>query len=195
MWWLIAVATLLLLGLVPIRLCLRYDAYGFRLWLKIWPFRVSIVPGKQKKKRKLAKNVKKPVTEQKGKGGKLTSFLPYMENVLAFLAELPRRLTVRCLEATLILANDDPCDLAVNYGRCWAALGNLMPRLESMFRIRKRELRVECDFFGEETKILFNMDIALTVGRLLCMVAIHGSRALHKYISILNKERAECDHE
>ncbi|MBR4865016.1 MAG: DUF2953 domain-containing protein [Oscillospiraceae bacterium] len=197
MWWLVAIAVLLLIGFIPLSLRLRYDEQGFCMWLQILPFRLSLVPGAKKKKKKTAKGAKKTATDGKSqkKGGKLAAFLPYVENVLEFLAELPRRLTVRKLEATLILANSDPCDLAVNYGRIWAALGNLMPRLESMFRIRKREMQVECDFMSEETKVFFTMDIALTVGRLLSMIVFHGSRILRKYITIMNKEREESNHE
>ena len=193
MWWLITVAILVVIGLLPLHLRLRYNDSGFRLWLRIFLFRIPLIPAAEKKEKKKSKKADKTAGKTntaghtKKIGGNISAFLPYVENLLDFLTELPRRLTVRNLELTLILANADPCDLAVNYGRTWTALGNLMPRLEALLRIRKRELKVECDFAGEETKVYFDMDIALTVGRLVCMLIFHGSRILRKYIMIMNK--------
>ena len=70
-----------------------------------------------------------------------------------------------------------------------------MPRLESFFRIRRRDLEVECDFLGDGIKVTFYMDVSVTVGGLLRMSIFHGSRILRKYLSIMNKERVELNHE
>ena len=40
----------------------------------------------------------------------------------------------------VVLAGGDPCDLSLNYGRAWIALGNIMPHLERYFVIKKRTL-------------------------------------------------------
>lgn len=199
MGWLIAAAVLVMIALLPLSLCFCYDESGFSGWLSIWPLRIFLFPGKKRKKGKPRSS--KPSQYGTGKknpqskGGKFSAFLPYVQNVLEFLAELRVRLVVRRLELTVILTDPDPCDLAVNYGRAWAVLGNLVPRLESIFQIRKRDLAVECDFVGEETTVYFYMDVSVTIGRLLYMTIFHGSRILRKYISILNKERAEYKHE
>lgn len=55
---------------------------------------------------------------------------------LNFLGDFRRKLRVNRLELKLILAGGDPCDLAVNYGRAWTAVGNLMPQLERLFVIK-----------------------------------------------------------
>ena len=197
MSWLVAAVVLLGIGLLPISFNFQFDDNGFFLWLRILFFRVKLLPVEKKKSGKSMKSATKSAKSVKAQknGGKLKKFLPYMENIFDLLADIPHRFTVRKLEAALILADSDPCDLAVNYGRTWAVLGNLMPRLESLFRIRKRELNVECDFAGDETKVYFNMDIGLSVGRLLVMVLFHGSRFWRKYITIMNNERAESNHE
>ena len=197
MGWLIAAAVLVAIGLTPVSLSLRYEDKGFFAWLLIWPFRIMLVPGKKKTAVKTAKrsgSASGQKQEQK-KGGNLRAFLPYVENVLELLKELPGRLTFRKLELTLILTDPDPCDLALNYGRAWGVLGNLMPRLEAAICIRRRKLEVECDFAGDETKVYFYSDIVITVGRLLYMLIFHGVRIGRKYISIMNNERVECNHE
>ena len=87
----------------------------------------------------------------------------------------------------LILAGDDPCDLAVNYGRAWAAVGNLMPQLERLFVIKKRDIQVECDFTAEEISVIAHVDITITLGRLLTLAVVYGIRVLFEFLSMKRK--------
>ena len=80
---------------------------------------------------------KKPEAKKK-KGGSLQDFLPVLDRVLDFLSAFRRKLRIKHLELTLILGGGDPCDLAINYGRGWAALGNLVPLLDQAFVIKNR---------------------------------------------------------
>ena len=81
----------------------------------------------------------------------------------------------------LIMAADDPCDLAVNYGRAWAALGNLMPILESQLVIKKRNLEVECDFTSDNTRIFARAELTITLGRVFSLGLVHGLRIIREY--------------
>ena len=85
----------------------------------------------------------------------------------------------------LTMAGDDPCDLAVNYGRAWAALGNLEPQLDRLFIIKKKDLQIQCDFEETETKIAARLDLTITVGRLLGLTARYGFRVLREFLSIM----------
>ena len=87
----------------------------------------------------------------------------------------------------LILAGDDPCDLAVNYGRVWAAASNLMPQLERLFVIKKRDIQVECDFTAEEISVIAHVDITITLGRLLTLAVVYGIRVLFEFLSMKRK--------
>ena len=100
-----------------------------------------------------------------------------------------RKLRVNVLELKLILAGDDPCDLAVNYGKAWAALGNLLPRLERVFVIKKRDLEVECDFTANETLVTARLDLTITLGRLLALGVVYGIRALITFLKIKKKRK------
>ena len=133
------------------------------------------------------KNMRPLVEEEKG--GSWTDFLPLVKVVLQFLDGFRRKLRVKRLELKLIMAGDDPCDLAVNYGRAWAAVGNLMPRLEKVFVIKKRDVEVECDFTASKTLVIARLDLTITLGRLLGLVLVLAVRALIKYIQILNKRK------
>ena len=177
MGWLIALGVIVALALLPLGLSLRYDDNGFQMYAISGLIRIPL-SGKQKdkggkkekKKKKKGKNKKKTGkssggSPKKKKGGSLTEFLPIARVVLTALDDLRRKLRIRRLEMKLVMAADDPCDLAVNYGRAWVALGNLIPRLERYFVIRKRDLEVECDFEASKTLITARLDLTITIGR------------------------------
>ena len=87
------------------------------------------------------------------------------------------------------MAAEDPCDLAVNYGRAWAAVGNLMPRLEKIFVIQKRNIEVECDFTAEDTRVIARLDLTITLGRLVSLAAVYAVRAIKEYLKFRNKRK------
>ena len=83
----------------------------------------------------------------------------------------------------------DPCDLAINYGRAWAAVGNLMPRLERVLVIKKQDIDVECDFTASQTTICARLDLTITLGRILAIAVVYGFRAVVEFIKINNKRK------
>ena len=82
------------------------------------------------------------------------------------------------------MAGGDPCDLAINYGRAWTAIGNLMPRLERVMKIKKRDIAVDCDFMAEHTSVYARIDATISLGGLLYLVVRYGVRALKQFISM-----------
>ena len=87
------------------------------------------------------------------------------------------------------MAANDPCDLAVNYGRAWAAVGNLLPQLEKWFVIKKRDIEVECDFETSQTLVIAHLDLTITLGRLLALVFVYAIRALKEFLNIKKKRK------
>jgi hypothetical protein len=130
-----------------------------------------------------------PKEKPKASGGSITDFLPLVQIALDMLGAFRRRLRLNRLELKLIMAADDPCDLAVNYGRAWAAVGNLMPRLERVFVIQKRNIEVECDFEATQTKIIARLDLTITLGRILATAVVYGVKALVEFLKIKNKRK------
>lgn len=213
-WW-ITLGILVLLAVLPLGASVRYDDSGALVRIIAGPIRIIVFPRKKKDKpsKESPKTAEIPDTEpapqkeppmtlpreefpeQKGdkkekKGGSVLDFIPLVKLAFRFLGDLRRKLRLNRLELKLILAGDDPCDLAVNYGRAWEALGNLMPKLEKWFVIKKRDLNVECDFTAEETKIYARLDITITLGRLLALVVGYGIRALKEFLK-LQKNRKQ----
>ena len=194
MGWLIALGIIALLLFVPIGVSAIYNQYGPFVQMILGPIRISVYPRTKKSKDKSTKDNKKRSSGKSGStkeksGGSVLDFKPLLDLILDLLSDLRRKLRVDRLELKLILANDDPCDLAVNYGRAWTALGNLMPTLERYFVIKKRNLEVECDFAAQSTVVFARADLTLTLYRVLSLGVWHGFRLLREYFRIMNQRK------
>lgn len=200
MGWLIAFGILVAIALLPIGISLKYDKDGLALRFLMGWIPISLTGGKKKGKKPKEKPKKKEKSAKKQKptpkkpekteqGGSISDFLPLIKVGLDLLNQFRRKIRIRRLEMKLIMAADDPCDLAVNYGRGWAALGNLMPRLERVFVIKKRDLEIECDFEATETVILARADVVIGLGRLICMLLKYGGKAMIEFIKMKNLKK------
>ena len=211
MGWLIALGILTLIAFMPIGALVQYDSRGFLVRIIAGWFRLTVYPMKKRKK----KQAKEPGTSEKlqkrqeqkkticckencwmdfvlldgvEKGGSLQDFLPLVRLVLNFMDRFRKSMRINHLRLKLILAGDDPCDLAVNYGRAWAAMGNLLPMLERGFHIGKRDCEVECDFTAQETMVVFRLDVTLLVWQAVSLGVVYGVRFL-KELLIFKKKR------
>ena len=201
-WW-ITLGILALLAILPLGVRVSYDGDGPLVKVVLGPIRFTVYPKPRKKEKPPKETEKKPDTKQKQeaeefpkppqppkpekatkkeKGGSLKDFLPFVKLGLDFLGDFRRKLRVRQLYLRLILAGDDPCDLAVNYGKTWTAVGNLLPALERWFVIKKRDVEVECDFTASETKVIARLEITMTLGRLLSLAAVYAVRGIKEFI-------------
>ena len=181
---------LLGLAVLPVGVRACYDAGGALLQLKVGPFYIKLYPGNKSSPRNKSvavkeKTGKRASSNSTNAGGGLNDLLPILRVVWDLLRGFRRKLRVDRLEFKLVLAGEDPCDLSVNYGRAWAALGNLMPRLERFLTIRKRNLEVECDYLAERTTVFLLVDLTITVGRLFGLTVRHGFRGLIEYRKLL----------
>ena len=203
MTWLIVIAVLILICLIPLGVRAVYGAEGFRLWLLIGPIKIFLFPKKKKEEKpekKQETTPKKPgkqkeKQEEAKETGSLRDFLPLLDVAKRLLGSFFRKLRIRKMEVKLVLAGDDPCDLAVNYGRTWAATGGIIPVLEELFVIKKRDVQIGCDFTASETKIYAAADITILVGRLLGLVGKYGYLGLREFFKIRNKRKGEPNNE
>ena len=218
MGWLITFGIAFLLAILPLGVSVKYDEDGAVVKVIAGPVKITLFPRpkKDKKEKKQKKTdteppkepekqadpakTEQPVKEPSSKaekkekpakksGGPITDFLPLVQIALDMLGTFRRRLRLNVLELKLIMAADDPCDLAVNYGRAWAAVGNLMPRLERVFVIKKRNVEVECDFESSQTKVIARLDLTITLGRIIATVVVYGVKALIEFLKIKNKRK------
>ena len=111
-------------------------------------------------------------------------FFLFLDVVLDMLSGLRHRLRVNFLQLRLTMAGDDPSDLAVNYGRAQAAGAVLMAQLNRLLVIKRQDVQIQCDFASDEIKILARLDLTLTVGRAVSLLAVYGVRALTTFMKI-----------
>lgn len=209
MGWLIALAILAALAALPLGVRVRYDASGTVAEAKIGFLRIRLLPKKRKEKKaeepkpdepaEKASAEEKPAQQpaeenaepapEKKSGGSLTDFLPLLKVAKDLLSCLRRKLRVDGLTLQVVLAGEDKAALAKNYGLAWAALGNLYPRLERIFVIRKRNLEIECDFAGRETRVVFELVLTITLGRILAIAVVYGIRGLRTFLKIRKQQK------
>ncbi len=210
-WW-ITLGILFLLAILPLGVSVHYNAEGAIVRIILGPIKLTVVPAKKKppkekkkKKEKPKKEKKKtppkprqvgadapppePKPEKKEEGGSILDFLPLVKTLFDFLGDFRRKLRLDNLQLKLIMAGGDPYNLALNYGRAWAAVGNLLPKLEQWFVIRKRDIEVECDFVAEKTTVIAHLDLTITLGRLLAAVFKFLFKALIKFLQIKKKRK------
>lgn len=214
---LITCGVLLVLAVLPLGIWVRYDSDGALVRLVCGPVKITVFPRPKKEKKEKTgtekkqdkKAVKKskeeslpkppqPPKEEKTKeeakkGGSLMDFLPLVKTALDFLGDFRRKLRLDELYLRLILASSDPCDLAVNYGKTWAAVGGLMPVLERCFVIKKRDVEVECDFSASDTLVIARVQITMTLGRLVGLIVVYAVRLLKEFLNIRNKRKGGAD--
>lgn len=210
MGWLIALCVLLLLAILPLGARCIYNADGFSAYLLFGLFQIKIFPtsksDKKERNHKKSKKHDEKIKDSSGSAkkeeakndhsvGSLTDFLPLVKVALDLLNDFRLKLRVDNFKLKLILAGGDPCDLAVNYGKAWTALGNLLPQIERFLKIKNRDLRIECDFVSDHTRVYLNIDLTITLGRILYIVVVYGIRALREYIRITNKRKGGANYE
>lgn len=214
MGWLITLGVVTLLAVLPLGVSVKYDAGGPLVRVILGPVKFTVfpMPKKEKKEKKKQPEKKqepvpkteeeplpkppqppKPPAEEKPKeekkGGSLTDFIPFVKLIFRFLGDFRRKLRINDLQLRIILAGGDPCDLAVNYGRAWAALSNLTPRLEQWFVIKKKDMEIECDFVASETLVIARLELTITLGRLLWLAVVYAIRALKEFLNFKKKRK------
>ena len=204
MGWLVALLILFLLAILPLGASVLYDEDGPRVRIVAGPVKVQVFPMKKKAKKdkpkkeakkkpaKAEKPAKKPAPKPKS-GGSWTDFLPLVRIALDLLNDLRRKLRVNELKLHLTMAGDDPCDLAVNYGRMNASLAALIAQLERFLVIKKRDVHIDCDFTADETVILARLDLTITLGRILSIAAVYGVRGLKTFLNIKKQREGGAD--
>lgn len=192
MGWAIGAAVLLILIFMPVGVCVSYDETGY-VWLKLWPARILLYP-KVKKTKKQTGNKRSNPSDAKQTQSKSEStfsdFLPIVKTVFELLVEYRKRVCLTTLEFNAVLANDDPSVLATSYGTAWAVLGNLLPQLERFLYIKNRDVKIQCDFTAEKTRIHFFADIRIPFGRFFVVSLRYGLRGIKQYLDIIKKSKA-----
>lgn len=189
MIWLLILGAVIGISLLPIGIQLRYATGGPEARLLIGPVKLQLYPSKQKEKQRKSQFSEKR-KQSSNDGGKVSDFLPLLQVLIDLLSELRYKAYVSFLDLRLVLGGSDPCKIGLDYGRAWIVLGNILPLLENIFRIKKRNLHVEADYMASETTIYASVDIAISAGRAIYLLLVYGFQGLRKYLNIINNKKA-----
>ena len=191
-------AVFVLIGCIPVGVDASYRENELALRLKIWLFRVQVLPAKEKKKKPKPKAKKpaakkpdakpeKPKTQFSVPKLTLSDILALADLACDTLGNLRRKLRVEVLVLQVTLDGSDPAKAAMLYGRVWAALGALTPKLEQLFVIKKRDIQPILDYNEKEMKLDAQLVLTITIGRAICLAL----RALVRFLKLwLNKKKA-----
>ena len=196
MGWLITLVVLTAIALIPVGASFRYEKEKFGIYIKVLgisfllPLGKKKKPENQEKKEKTPKKKEKeeelptPPPEKKKKKKKLDlkAYLPFIRLAIDFLGSLRRKLRLEKLYAKVILAGDDPCDLATAYGYAWAGASNLMAHINRLFVVGDQDVNMECDFMAEKTLAEIRVDLTITIGRAIGLAVGYGVLALKEFL-------------
>ena len=194
----IVLAVFVLIGCIPVGVDASYRENGLALRLKIGLFKLQVLPAKEKKKKPKPK-AKKPAANKpdakpekpKKKGSKpkmnIYEIMALADLACDTLGNLRRKLRVEVLVLHVTLDGSDPAKAAMLYGRVWAALGALTPKLEQLFVIKKRDIQPILDYNEKKMKLDAQLVLTITIGRAICLAL----RALVRFLKLwLNKKKA-----
>ena len=196
-WW-IALGVLTLLGLLvlaviflPMGLHVVYNASGLTIQYLIGPLRIKEKADEKDTELTRLQNMGRKDRQ----GGEIQDFRERLQRIMDYLSDLCTQIKVKRLDMELCMAGGDPGELALNYGKAWAAVGGIMPLLERFLDIRKRNVQVTCDFTQPSTTIYVRVDVTIPLHRLVGLVMRHGGLLGTKYENLLNTSKGGTEHE
>ncbi len=156
-----------LIGLIRVGAVVRFGE-ELGLTLLIGPFRIALLPAKEKKAAERGK------TEQQDKKKdrslpKLTrdEWKDLIKIALAALKEMARRackrLRIDPLEILVVFGGEDPADIAQSYGYASAAMWGVMPHLEDLFHIPDPSLHLRMDYDAKKTRAEGTVGLSLRI--------------------------------
>ena len=194
----IIAAVFVLIGCIPVGVDARYHENALALRLKIGLFKLQILPAKPKKKKAAPKKEKSAPKNAAAKPAKpkkqfqmpkltLQDILALVDLACDTLGNLRRKLRVEVLVLHVTLGGSDPAKAAILYGRAWAGIGMLTPKLDRLFVIKKRDIQPVLDYNEKEMKVDAHLALTITIGRAISLAGRAGVRFLKLW---LNKKKA-----
>ncbi len=138
---------------------------------------VPRAPGAKKAKReKKPKQAKKPKkkkeeTEEKDKGGSVPGFRSLLPIISKALGKLKRRLSIDELTLWYLSAGDDPASTALMFGGASASAEVLVRALESLFRVKQRDIRTSVSFTEPKPRVYVRLRLSVSLGVLIWIAA------------------------
>lgn len=194
--WIAAILVLLILLLFLLRLRLtgEYGEGGACLTVALGSIPVFRLPRpeaakqapKEKRTKDKKKKKKKEEDKEKPKGGSEPGFRKELEIIGRSLGKLKRRLVIDELTLWYLSAGDDPAATALAYGAANAAAAALARAVESLFRVKERDIRAAVSFTETKPRVYARLQLSVSLGILIWIL---GKAALERAWAKLTRTR------
>jgi hypothetical protein len=162
------VLTLLLIILIlPVHMYASFDG-DLRVRVGVMFFNFTLYPrppqSEKKKRKKEIRRRRKAKDEQElsrteellrneGVSAVISYYAEMAELIKSAVKRLLKTITVDKFNLTITVASEDACQTAVDYGRACAVVYPVQALLESLLRIRRRNITITPDFLGDKGKV------------------------------------------
>lgn len=196
----VVLGLLILLLVLPVGVIAQYSETGGDITACIGPIPIKIYPREEKDKHrkkdikdeKSKKGENQEKTGKIGLGGGVPMFKELLNLGLEALGCFRRRLLMKefSLHLTIGAQGKEPAHWGLLYGGAWAGVGNLIPLLENIFRIKKRDIQVFLDENSGENSVYGRGEFRLFLWEALYLLIYYGLRGLNIY----NKRKGSNEH-
>ena len=191
---LVILVVLWLISLVRIGGRVRYGQAGLFVTALAGPFRIQLLPVKERPKKKkkpkkekklkekpaqAKKHKKEPVEGQPGTLSRLMKLLPVVGQACG---SLKRKIRIDDLELKLIWGGSDAAAIALGYGRANAALGMLWPLFDHNFKVKRHSFQIGMDYGAAQPMVELQTVVTMTVGQIVTLGVHYGVKALFTWI-------------
>lgn len=173
---LIVAAVLTLIAWIKCSIQILYDEEKLLVELRCLGIRYCLVGGKKKppkkKKKKCSKESlqpKQPVAQQPEKKINFRPYLPYWREILELIGRILTAPTIDLLRFEAEAGGKDAADCAMDYGRLWAAAGTVLPVVETIFQVEKREISILCNYEKSSVEICAEVRLSLRIYEILAL--------------------------
>lgn len=174
-WLLVLLCVLLfiyLLSLVRIGARVQYVSNTLQVDLSVMKWSITILPGKERKK-KLKKNSGKKVDSKKDKKPKKSRSIQEILTLIKLFVPILTRAVKGVLGTILIdpmkihwvVGSSDPATTAITYGLAQSTLTATIPLIDRVFTIQNQDISLGLDFDTERSEFDVLVGVSMTIGQ------------------------------
>lgn len=188
---------LFLIGMIRVGGIAEYSAGGLLVWIRAGLFKVQIIPGKKKgKKKPKPKKEEKPKPEKveesgERKGGPLHLVKVYLPLVCEAAGELLHRIRIDTLYLDFISGAREAASAAMTLGYSNLALGMLWPLIDHTFEVKEHRIRTGVDFDAESPTVCGKAAFSARIGQLVSFALRFGIKFLKLYLRDKQEQKAK----
>lgn len=188
----IILVVIVLILLMPVGVSGGYDFGDVLLKIVAGPVKIQLLPKKAKKgKAKPKKEKAQKAKKDKPKKARPKITIEFITQLVSLgtraLNRFRKKLSIDHLRIWYLVASDDPCDAAMNYGKANAAVAALRDVLYNAFNVKDEDIRLRVDFTEEKSQFSVMGQMTIRIGQLMFIALC----AAVGFLKIILKQRKQ----